>query len=204
MKLIFNAPNGAYRGLVIIPGKAMKETPSVAIAPDAYVVRTPEGDRAMHDERRELSPKLRAVLSLMSGDYTLGELLDRAGALRPALEWQVAELLALGLITAASPTAAMLTREQPLSHGTVARMTASLPPLASAKIRMLRCLEIVGCMRSDNLATRILEARTWTDLASSAHDVALRMQATLGEKAAECFFANAKDILASPSGAAAP
>jgi hypothetical protein len=182
----------------------MEKTCDAPIALDAYLVRTPEGECEMREERDDLSPTLRAALSLMSGDYTYGELLDRAGALRSTLEWNVAELFVKKLVTTASATAAMMSREQPLSQGCIARMTASLPPLASAKIRMLRCLELVGCARSDGLATRLLEARTWSDLAASAHDVALRMQATLGDKAAECFFANAKDILASPSGAAAP
>ena len=183
----------------------MEHKPSaVAIDPEAYLVRTPEGERAMSDETVEMSPTLRAALTLLSGDYTFGELLRRAGHLRATLEWHVAELLAMRLVAPSSATAAMLSREQPLSHGTIARITASLPPLQSAKIRLLRCLEIVGYPRSEKLATRLLEARTWTDLVASAHEVALRMQATLGDKAAECFFANAKDILNSPSGAAAP
>jgi hypothetical protein len=202
---MFNAALGAYRGFHTTSRKAMEtQRAAAAIDPDAYLVRTPEGDHAMNDERVELSPTLRAALTLLSGDYTFGELLKRAGHLRATLEWHIAELLAMGLVAPGSATAAMLSRDQPISHGTIARITASMPPLQSAKIRLLRCLEMVGCGRSENLATRLLEARTWSDLVASAHDVALRMQTTLGDKAAECFFANAKDILNSPSGAAAP
>jgi hypothetical protein len=71
---------------------------------DNVLQRTIAGAAAISERRPEIASKLRAVLFLIDGNATLGDLLDRAGSLAKLLEQQVEELIRLGLVEALPPT----------------------------------------------------------------------------------------------------
>ena len=153
------------------------------------LTRTPEGTRHMSARADDLSQNLRSVLFLVSSRPTVGELLDRAGALKNVLEGQVTTLIEMGLVEVVDNTAP---RTPPASGG---YLPPELPPVAGAKIELLKRLEASGSCEATLLAEELLEARTLRELAVRAREIAYRLRDVDGNAIAEGFWAEAKKIL---------
>ena len=72
---------------------------------------------------------------------------------------------------------------------------AQLPPVAGAKIQLMKWIESSGSTEAMLCADELLEARTLRELAERAREIALRMQEIDGRRLAECFWDAAKRIL---------
>jgi hypothetical protein len=166
-----------------------------ALDPKCVLARTSEGTRQMSARSQELAPKLRSVLFLVSGRVSFGELLDRAGSLRNLLESQIRSLLELGLIEIAGKSPAPPGAAPQPGSAPNSGMLPDLPPVAGAKIQLLRRLESSGSFEASLLAEELLEARTLRELAERARTITLRLQEVDGRTVAEAFWVQAKDIL---------
>jgi hypothetical protein len=165
-----------------------------ALASGSVLARTEEGTRQMSARAAELAPKLRSVLFLVTGRISYGELLERAGSLRGVLDAQIQSLFALGLIEVVSEAGA---RAAPVAsaRGPNSNMLPDLPPVAGAKIQLLKRLEASGSSEATLLADELLSARTLRELAERARDIARRIQEADGRGPGETFWNDAKDIL---------
>jgi hypothetical protein len=74
-------------------------------------------------------------------------------------------------------------------------MLPDLPPVAGAKIQLLKRLEASGSSEAMLLADELLDARTLRQLAERARDIAVRLQQADGQGVAEAFWEHAKSIL---------
>ena len=72
---------------------------------------------------------------------------------------------------------------------------AKLPPVAGAKIQLVKWINSSGSSEAMLCADELLEARTLRELAERARRIALRMQEVDGVRMADCFWNAAKDIL---------
>ena len=158
----------------------------------SVLVRTALGTLRMRKRSGDLSPKLRSVLFLVSGEVTLGELLDRAGALGPLLESQIRSLCDMGLVAIANAEAAAPV-EPPKRPAAAPLKHLDLPPVAAAKISLLERLEACGCGEIER--EDLLGARTLRELAERSRAVAIRLQDAGRLAAGEEFWSRAKEIL---------
>ncbi|HUP29010.1 MAG TPA: hypothetical protein VM122_02465 [Usitatibacter sp.] len=71
----------------------------------------------------------------------------------------------------------------------------ALPPVAGAKIELLRCVEATGSCGSSLLAEELLDARTLRELAMRAREIAYQLQEMHGDRMANRFWNDAKAIL---------
>ena len=147
--------------------------------------RTPEGTRRM--SARDVAPWMRDALSLFSGVVTLGTILDKAGAHSGEMAETVLELLDAGLVRIAAPSGSA---QEPSRASTVTPRA-----VARAKIELLRRLEASGSLEAVLLADELLEARTLKDLAERSRAITLRLRESDGDKVAEPFWIDAKQIL---------
>ena len=154
------------------------------------LTRTPEGTRHMSARADDLSQNLRSVLFLVSSRPTVGELLDRAGTLKNVLEGQITTLIEMGLIEVVNHSAAPAAA--PASD---AYLPPELPPVAGAKIELLKRLEASGSCETSLLAEELLEARTLRELAMRARDIAYRLRDVDGNAIAEKFWNDSKKVL---------
>jgi hypothetical protein len=163
---------------------------------DSVLARTPEGTRKMRLRSPDLTPKLRSVLFLVSGELTFGELLERAGALRSVLESQIHALLELGLVEAAGSRGPAVTSDHttPVETSGLER-PSDLPPLVAAKIQILLRLEGTACDAAELLGADLLEARTLLELAERARAAAMRVRESVGATTGDRFWAQCKEIL---------
>jgi hypothetical protein len=166
---------------------------------DSVLTRTEDGTAKMRARTTDLSPKLRAVLFLVDGQRTYGELLDRAGALRDLLDSQLRDLIAMGLLIAGIPVrgggiADATDATAPVSRGHGPK-AADLPPVVAAKMQLLLRLESIRSEDIDILGAELLEARTLRDLAVTAKSVAGRLRASAGPEESDRFWRQAKEIL---------
>ncbi|MEP7068109.1 MAG: hypothetical protein ABI789_02665 [Usitatibacter sp.] len=157
----------------------MSATGRVRLSGADILLRTAEGTRRMSTRDTDLSSKLRSVLFLITGRATVAELLDGAGNMRDILEGQVATLIEMDLVEAVS------TSPPP----------PELPPVAGAKIELLKRLEASGSCEAALLADELLDARTLRELAVRAREIAYRLRDVDGNAIAEKFWAEAKKIL---------
>jgi hypothetical protein len=156
------------------------------LARNDLLARTAQGTRAMSERASDLSPRLRSVLFLINGRSAVGELLEQAGPLGNALEGQITTLIEMGLVEVTglkSPASAALAGPP------------ELPPVAGAKIELLKSLEASGSCEAALLADALLEARTLRELAVSARAIAYRLRDADGNTIAEAFWNEAKRIL---------
>jgi hypothetical protein len=72
---------------------------------------------------------------------------------------------------------------------------ANLPPVAGAKIQLMKWIESSGSSEAMLCADELLEARTLRELAERAREIALRIQEVDGGRLADCFWQAAKRIL---------
>jgi hypothetical protein len=145
---------------------------------DDLLKRTAEGTRQMSARDSDLSPRLRSVLFLVTGRSTVAETLESAGSMRNVLQGQVTTLIEMGLVEVAS-----------------AAVRGELPPVAGAKIELLRRLEASGSSEAALLADELLDASTLRELALRARDIAYRLRDADGQATAESFWNEAKRIL---------
>ena len=148
------------------------------LGPGDVLARTAEGTRQMSTRAAALSPKLRSVLFLIDGRLTVGEILDRAGSMRNVLEGQITTLMEMRLVDVAGASA-----------------RAELPPVAGAKIQLLKRLEASGSCEAALLADELLDARTLRELAMRAREIAYRLRDADSNAIAEKFWNDAKAIL---------
>lgn len=146
--------------------------------------RTAEGTRQMGARDSHLSPRLRSVLFLVTGRATVAETLDGAGALRNILQGQITVLIEMGLVEAVG-TARAAPPAGPVE----------LPPVAGAKIELLRRLEASGSCEAALLADELLDARSLRELALRSREIAYRLRDADGSAIAESFWHEAKRIL---------
>jgi hypothetical protein len=146
------------------------------LAPGDLLQRTPEGTRQLSVREVALSPKLRSVLFLVDGRLTAGDLLGRAGSMKNILEGQITTLLEMGLVA-------------------VNGAKPELPPVAGAKIQLLKKLEATGSCEATLLADELLDARTLRELAMRAREIAYRLRDVDSNAIAENFWREAKAIL---------
>lgn len=164
---------------------------------DSPLRRTAEGTGKMRARTNDIAPKLRAVLFLIDGERTYGELLDRSGALRDLLDSQLRDLITMGLIEVASADGgesphlaeetAPLNRYKPKAQ--------DLPPVVAAKMQLLLRLETIRCDDVDLLGAQLLEAKTLKELAVSAKAVAEQLKLSASVPESERFWKQAKEIL---------
>lgn len=76
-----------------------------------------------------------------------------------------------------------------------ANVSGGLPPVAGAKIQLLRRLEATGSCEAVFLAEDLLQARTLKDLAQIAHEISAKLQEVDGPRCADAFWNEAKQIL---------
>ena len=158
----------------------------VELAADSILTRTREGTLKMRARSPQVSPKLRSVLFLVSGQQSYGQLLDRAGGLRGVLDAQIRALIEMGLIEVHREGAR---REDGPSQG------GALPAVAAAKIELLKRIEAAAGKDADRFAAGLLAARTLRDLAERSKEVALMLQASAGAGVGDAFWTQAKEIL---------
>jgi hypothetical protein len=72
---------------------------------------------------------------------------------------------------------------------------ARLPPVAGAKVDLLRCLEQSGACEAPLLAEELLEPRTLRELALRAREISHHIREVDGPVVARTFWKNAKAIL---------
>jgi hypothetical protein len=157
----------------------------IVIGRGTSLERTPEGTRCMG--ARDVAPWMRDALSFFSGVVTLGVILDKAGAHSGEMAETVLELLDAGLvrIAMASGNAQEPSRASSITPQAIAR----------AKIELLRRLEASGSSEAVLLADELLDARTLKDLAERSRAITLRLREIDGDKVAEPFWTDAKQIL---------
>ncbi len=166
---------------------------------DAPLARTELGTQKMRARSSDISPKLRAVLFLIDGERTYGELLDRAGALRDLLDSQLRDLMNLGLIEALQP--AGVGRKPDITDATApsarhhGQKAQDLPPVVAAKMQLLLRLETIRSSDIDLLGARLLEAKTLKELAVTAKAVAADLKVSATAVESERFWKQAKEIL---------
>jgi hypothetical protein len=154
--------------------------------PGDRLMRTAEGTRRMSARDSDLSPRLRSVLFLVTGRSTVAETLEGAGVTRNVLQGQIITLIEMGLVDAVGAAPA---------PAAPACMPGELPPVAGAKIELLRRLEASGSCEASLLADELLDARTLRELALRAREIAYRLRDVDGNAIAERFWNEAKQIL---------
>lgn len=160
--------------------------------------RTPAGNGAIAERSAKIPSKLRAVLFLVDGSTTLGELLDRAGSLSSLLRTQIEELVRLGLIEVVHPAGGG--RDLRVGEATT-RYTKSkakpqdLHPLVAAKMQLMSLLESMPSPDIERLGADILEAKTLRDLAIVARTVTNALALSVGIERSQVFWEDAKTII---------
>jgi len=166
---------------------------------DSPLQRTETGTQKMRARSSDISPKLRAVLFLIDGVRTYGELLDRAGGLRDLLDSQLRDLIQLGLVEALSPSGIGRTPDATDATAPTARhhsqKAQDLPPVVAAKMQLLLRLETIRSGDVDLLGARLLEAKTLKELAVTAKAVAADLKVSASDQESERFWKQAKEIL---------
>ncbi|MCY7387869.1 MAG: hypothetical protein LH481_07365 [Burkholderiales bacterium] len=166
---------------------------------DSVLKRTEEGTGKMRARTSDISPKLRAVLFLIDGERTLGDLLDRAGSLSDLLYSQISALLEIGLIDTLDSIDPDRADDAPDATAPIARKHASkaqdLPPIVAAKMQLLLRLETTQSDEIDLLGAELLDAKTLRDLAFTAKSVTNRLAMSVGTERSQKFWADAKEIL---------
>ena len=165
------------------------------LAPESLIARTFEGTRKMNARSPDLSPKLRAVLFLFSEQKTYGELLDRAGSLRSLLASQIQTLLEKGLVEVAGWDETRRPKPTAPAAAPDSAQLPDLPPVAAAKIQLLKRLEASGVRNARQFAAELLAARTLRELAERSRELAIRLQSAGSLEAGEDFWSHAKDVL---------
>ena len=85
-----------------------------------------------------------------------------------------------------------------IAHGHEPAPAASrLPPVAGAKLDLLKCLEESGACEASLLAEELLEPRTLRELALRTHEISHRIREVDGHPLAKVFWRKAKAILLS-------
>jgi hypothetical protein len=153
----------------------------LTLHPQDLLRRTAEGTRQMSTRDSDLSPRMRSVLFLVTGRSTVADTLASAGGMRNMLKGQIITLIEMGLVEAVGTAAAEIAGE--------------LPPVAAAKIELLRRLEASGSSEASILAGELLEARTLRELALCSREIAYRLRDADGNVIAESFWNEAKRIL---------
>lgn len=165
---------------------------------DAVLVRTDTGVAAMRDHASDLKPKLRAVLFLVDGRSTLGELLERAGTLHNILMDQLDELLRLEHVRALDRPGSSIRFDtadtRPIGSGSKGR-PADLSPLMAAKMQLLNRLERIATIDADYLGAELISAQTLGELAVSAKLVSVALEGVVGPDLARLWWDDAKLIL---------
>ena len=159
---------------------------------DCVLARTPEGTRRMRDRTAGLPARLRSVLFLVDGSQTVQRILGRAGQLGPLLEDQLGELFDLGLVHGVGgdmPEAVARPAPQrvPDAKGMV--------PIVGAKLQLLESLERLDAGRMKQHGSTLVEARSWSELASRARSLSFVIRDVAGAEAATRFWSEAKQIL---------
>ncbi len=165
---------------------------------DAILVRTDTGMAAMRDHAAELKPKLRAVLFLIDGRSTVGELLERAGTLHNILLEQLDELLRLEHVRPVDRHGASERFDgaatRPIGSGSTAR-AADLSPLMAAKMQLLNRLEKLAGTDADYMGAELISAQTLGELAVNAKLVSVALESVVGAEQSQLWWEDAKLIL---------
>jgi hypothetical protein len=146
----------------------------------------------MRDRSAGLPARLRSVLFLVDGSQTARGIIARAGQLGPLLEEQLAELHELGLVQGVngelSPVKATrsVQVEAPVKGGV---------PIVGAKVQLLESLERLHGGRMKEHGSTLVEARSWSELASRARSLSFVIREVAGVDAATRFWSEAKEIL---------
>lgn len=165
---------------------------------DSVLQRTAAGTLAISERTPELASKLRAVLFLIDGSASVGDLLDRAGSLSTLLAQQLEELVRLGLAEALAPTG--LGRDLRAGEATTPYVRTKekpqdLHPLVAAKMQLMLRLESIPSPDVDRLGAEILEAKTLRDLAIVARTVTNELALSVGIERSQMFWEDAKTII---------
>jgi hypothetical protein len=172
--------------------------PNTFLTSDSVLQRTAAGLQAIAERTPNVPSKLRAVLFLIDGSATLGDLLDRAGSLANLLEAQVDEMVRLGLIEALPPSGAgrdLRVGEATTPYAKNKEKPQDLPPLVAAKMQLMVRLENIPSPDIDRLGAEILEAKTLRDLAIVARTVTNELALSVGIERSQLFWVEAKTII---------
>ena len=165
---------------------------------DSLLQRTSAGVTAMREHTVPVAPKLRAVLFLIDGSTTLGDLLDRAGSLAKLLEQQVEELVRLGLAEVIPPAGQgrdLRVGEATTPYAKNKEKPQDLHPLVAAKMQLMLRLEGLPTPDIDALGAELLEAKTLRDLAIVARIVTNKLAMSVGIERSQVFWEDAKTII---------
>ena len=160
--------------------------------------RSSAGTAKMRARTSDIAPKLRAVLFLIDGERTYGELLDRSGALRDLLDSQLRDLINMGLVEVIPPGGGSVSPELAEATAPMNRhkpKAQDLPPVVAAKMQLLLRLETIRSDDVDLLGAQLLEAKNLKDLAVSAKAVAEQLKVSASALESERFWRQAKEIL---------
>lgn len=106
--------------------------------PSSVLIKTPKGLEEIDKRTHKLAGRLRAVLIMVDGQRTLGDLLDQAGALADQLAGQLDELVAGGYIReqispeAAAQAAANAAQARAAAAAAASKAEAAARPAAAA------------------------------------------------------------------------
>jgi hypothetical protein len=165
---------------------------------DSVLQRTAAGATAMREHTAAVAPKLRAMLFLIDGNATLGDLLDRAGSLAKLLEQQVEELVRLGLAEVVEPAGHgrdLRVGEATTPYAKNKEKPQDLHPLVAAKMQLMLRLEGLPSPDIDSLGAELLEAKTLRDLAIVARIVTNKLALSMGVERSQAFWEDAKTII---------
>ena len=82
-----------------------------------------------------------------------------------------------------------------VAHGREPPAPSRLPPVAGAKVDLLKCLERSGACEAPLLAEELLEPRTLRELALRAREISHRIREVDGPAMSKRFWKDAKAIL---------
>jgi hypothetical protein len=172
--------------------------PTNFLTTDSILQRTAAGGAAIAERSANIPSKLRAVLFLIDGSATLGDLLDRAGSLSNLLQTQIEELVRLELIEVVPPAGTgrdLRVGEATTPYTKNQAKPQDLHPLVAAKLQLMSRLESMPSPDIEQLGADILEAKTLRDLAIVARTVTNELALSVGIERSQVFWEDAKTII---------
>lgn len=158
------------------------------------LVKTAKGQEEIEKRTHKLAGRLRAVLFMVDGQRTVGDLLEQAGGLADQLADQLEELSAQGFLADSSPVVevpepavvapAPRPAQPPAPSTAKAAVSWTATPLAVLKPKLVRMLTDTLGMRAMFLTAQVNALTTHRELERTIDEIAQSMATTAGADAA--------------------
>jgi len=158
------------------------------------LVKTAKGQEEIEKRTHKLAGRLRAVLFMVDGQRSVGDLLEQAGGLADQLAQQLEELLAQGFLADLSPVVevpavpvaapAPRAAQPPPPQAPRAPVSWTATPVEILKPRLARMLTDTLGMRAMFLTAQINAVATHRDLERTIDEIAQSWATTAGAAAA--------------------